>query len=429
MSTVRGDGARPEEDEVIDHNDEETSAGPVPPRPRRGTAAGDASARTGPRANARARGPVPPSEPGEHHEAEPPRSEPDAATPDALEDVRPQTCVMIGPARSGKTTLLAAIRRACEQPSEDGLNLEFVSGASTAQLISTAIDKIINRGRGFDATLDVLNHEFEVHLTAKGAHFWSPPVEASLHVMMNDSGGGYLLPAGEIRQAKDYRSEVISEARRANSMILCVDATRPGVILLEKELAVAFSEITTRREVPTPIHWKERLWNKLNRRPSPSERNRVRRCLNAGRFLLLLTQVDKLCYQLPPHITRTIRFAEMIDPVEQARSLLGITLLKMIRSALKPSATFAVGISSAYGFNPLTGNPFADTDGTPINLGSAESGEEILRRWTPYGIRDAIYFLTTGEARGTVKPVLPEDLTPGPEPIEFVYSNGHRKEV
>ena len=154
----------------------------------------------------------------------------------------------------------------------------------------------------------------------------------------------------------------------------------------------------------------------------------MKSCLNVDRFLLLLTQVDKLCHQLPQGIDRTVRFAEMIDPVEQARELLGVPVLKTIQNSLKPGAQFAVGVISAMGFHPRTGDPFADVDGTPLNLDS-ESGEDILRRWTPFGIRDAIYFLATGKCRGRVKELRPADLRAGLEPLEFSYTATSHKEA
>jgi hypothetical protein len=79
------------------------------------------------------------------------------------------------------------------------------------------------------------------------------------------------------------------------------------------------------------------------------------------------------------------------------------------------------------GFHPVTGDPFADFDGTPLDLNS-ESGENVLRRWTPYGIRDAIYFLATGRCRGTVRELVAADLETGSEPLEFSYSVDHQEE-
>src|ERR1700687_3078413 len=84
-------------------------------------------------------------------------------------------CVMLGPARSGKTTLLTAIKRACDQPAEDELNLEFIPHKETAEKIRTAIHKIVERQQGHEATSNVGNYPFDVHVSAKAPNFWSPP--------------------------------------------------------------------------------------------------------------------------------------------------------------------------------------------------------------------------------------------------------------
>jgi hypothetical protein len=328
---------------------------------------------------------------------------------------------MLGPAESGKTTLLTAIKRACDLPAQDGLNLEFIPEKATAQKIKDAIERITTRRRGHDATADVRRYPFEIHVTGKAPNFWSAPLEADLHVVMSDGGGELLLPTGNVESDDEFRRQLIEDSLKATSIILCIDVTKPGNTLLEKELAISFAEMARPVVFHTPSHWSEWVSKRLRRRPAPQPRSRTKRCLNVERFLLLLTQVDKLCYQLTPSFDRTIRFAEMIDPVEQARDLLGVPVMKTIQTMLKPGARFAVGVISATGFHPVTGDPFADVDGRPLNLAS-ESGEDILRRWTPYGIRDAIYFLATGECRGTVKEVTPGYLMTGPEPLEFSYS-------
>jgi hypothetical protein len=329
---------------------------------------------------------------------------------------------MLGPTKSGKTTLLTAIKRACDQPSDDELNLDFIPKKKTAEKIRDAIQNIVAKKDGHEATKNVGNYPFDVHVSAKAPNFWTPSLEEDLHVVMSDGGGEFLLPLETLKSHEiAFRQELINSALGAKSMILCVDVTTPGTTLLETELAISFAEMSKPTPMQSSVHWTAKLGARIRRRPIPEARERSRNCLNVDRFLLLLTQVDKLCHQLPKSLDRTIRFAEMIDPVEQARELLGVSVLKTIRSFLKPNACFAVGVISAMGFHPRTGNPFADVDGTPLNLRS-ETGEEILRRWTPFGIRDAIYFLATGKCRGRVKELRPADLTVGAEPLDFTYS-------
>jgi hypothetical protein len=360
---------------------------------------------------------------------EPPKSTPD----EVVRKTEPriarseQSCVMLGPVKSGKTTLLTAIKRACDQPANDGLNLEFIPGAETAKRIKIAVNNIVEKQQGHEATKDVKAFPFEVHVTARPPHFWSPPLEEDLYVVMSDGGGGFLLPIDD-KIDQEFRPKLIESARTAKSLILCVDISNPGSTTLEKELAISFAEMSKPTVTWSTVHWRAKFWAWIRRQPMPLPRKRMKSCLNVERFLLLLTQVDKLCHQLPQGIDRTVRFAEMIDPVEQARELLGVPVLKTIQNSLKPGAQFAVGVISAMGFHPRTGDPFADVDGTPLNLDS-ESGEDILRRWTPFGIRDAIYFLATGICRGRVKELHPSDLRAGLEPLEFSYTATSHKEA
>lgn len=398
MSNVRDDGA-PSEEDFRDYNDDEIPPGPLGVRP--GTTRGSGAGTTSP----------------PHSAASHPSSR-RANGANGRRNADEHSCVIIGPADSGKTTLLAALKRACEQEAEDELNLGFVAEPETARLISLALGRMAKRQTARDSTNDVQNYPFEINLRGKSPNFWSLPLRVKLSVTMNDSPGGAVFPTEDSPDLTDKRNLVLAAARNASSMILCVDITRPSVLMLQQQLSLAFAEIVEERTVSARLHIKERLWNRLH--GVPNEESQL--CLNVDRFLLMLTQVDKLCSKLSDSVKQTVRIAEIIDPVEQARSLFGPELLKMIRNVLKPEADFAVGITSAFGFNPLTGNSFFDIDGSPTPL-STDSGEDILRRWTPYGIRDAIYFLATGRARGTVKLLTSLDFKPGPEPLEFTYAD------
>jgi hypothetical protein len=347
---------------------------------------------------------------------------------DAEETAAPaQSCVMMGLVKSGKTTLLTAIKRACDLPSKDGLKLEFIPAKATAKEIKIAIDQITGKTEGHKATEEVKTFPFQVHVTVKPRNFWSAPLEVTLDVELNDGGGEFLLPSTADSVFKDQREALIESALKATSLILCVDITNPGAITLEKELPITFSDMARDERVRSVVHWTTKLKCKLSSRPIPKGELRFRKSLNADRFLLLLTQIDKISAGLPDSAGRAIDFARKIDPIAQAKELLGVTTLATIRNFLKPSARFAVGIISAMGFNPISGAPFADVDGTPFNLHS-EGGDSVLRRWTPFGIRDAMYFLATGICRGTVKELTVADLENSDEPLDFSYSASPEEE-
>jgi hypothetical protein len=337
---------------------------------------------------------------------------------------RSNPCVMIGPSKSGKTTLLIAIGRACSLSYGDGLKLEFVAGENTANKMKETINKITGRKGGPEATLDVGEFPFWIHVTEKPKNFWEVPLDTDLYMVMGDAGGEFSFPEAELEgSALGHRASLVGMAQDAAALVFCVDVTKPRADVLERELPVLLSRITKRMPVRVPVSWQQRLRDKLHRRQRSPVQMRERRCLNVSRFLILLTQVDKLCHKLD----KPAWFASTIDPVEQVRELLGLSLLNSIQSALQPGAIFAAGVCSAWGFHPVTGHPFADANGKPINL-VAETGVEILRRWTPFGIRDAIYFIATGKCRGTVKRVTPRDLelSEGLEALEFSYTKAKR---
>jgi hypothetical protein len=356
-----------------------------------------------------------------------PRERPEEPAPAAQQEHNIAPSIMIGPSRSGKTTLLLAIGRACHLAEDADLELEFVPDENTGQLMKRAIERITNRQQGPPATRGKPEHyPFWIHVSDKPRSFWEPPLDADLYTVMSDGGGGYLLPPEDVSvESEQWRNELIASAKSAVSIIFCIDATAPESSILEKELPLLLSKITEPRIVDVKLTLRQRMqnWfhqhmNRFRRRPYPPlKTRRSKPCLNVDRFLLLLTQVDKLCYKMDD----PARYASMINPVEQARELLGISLLNSIRSALKPGAVLAAGISSAWGFRS-DGEPFADPDGTPVAV-AGESGEDILRRWTPFGIRDALYFIATGRCRGTVKELARRDLElmHGVEPIPFTF--------
>src|SRR5262249_13767812 len=148
-----------------------------------------------------------------------------------------------------------------------------------------------------------------------------------LYVEMSDGAGGFLLPGIETydieQSAAAQRPKLIASARKAKSMILCVDISNPASTTLEKELAISFADMSKPTVTWSTVHWTAKLWAWLRRQPLPQPRKRMKSCLNVDRFLLLLTQVDKLCHALQGDFERPVRFAELIDPVEQARELLG----------------------------------------------------------------------------------------------------------
>ena len=334
-----------------------------------------------------------------------------------------RTCIMMGPAKSGKTFLLLALGRACYLPTNDDLELGFVPEESVAELMEYAVE-IITGEKRMEASRKANDYSFEIRAKAVTPDILGRKkrINAALNLTFSDGPGGALFPE-EVDQAmktdvERWQPKLVADARGATSLIFCVDATAPSLTLLEKRLPRLIAKMTFQQRMEETEE--PNIWDRLRRRP-PQISFIQRQCLNVDRFLILLTQIDKLC---APHEKPRL-MAEMIDPIEQVKETLGLPLLKMIQSALKPSAKFAVGVTSALGFNPINGRPLADQFGVPRKA-SMEGKDEVYRRWTPFGVRDAIFFISTGRPVGSVRLIKPEDLRASeamPVDVDSYYLN------
>lgn len=345
------------------------------------------------------------------------------------------SCLIMGPTKVGKTTLLAALNRACHLPARDDLKLEFVAeGNTSAVLTRKAVEIVRDLKPGPDATsreqVDETEYPFMIHATTVSDGVLRRPRRTSVRMVVSDGPGKAFFPEDvEMENDHDYirwRTKLVRDGRSAGSMILCVDSTDPSADLLEAHLGTMIYDMSELETFEEREPFESRLHRWVRRRPSLPYRPYQRRCLSVDRFLLLLTKVDLLCagartYGGPMN---PLRAALMLDPVEQARQLLGVHLLNTIQDALRPGAAFAVGVTSAWGFHPVSKEPFAHPDGRPKGV-DGERGKEVLPYWTPFGVRDAIYFIATGECRGTVRRVTSEHtvLRDDLDPLEVQFLN------
>jgi hypothetical protein len=313
-------------------------------------------------------------------------------------------CMALGPSAAGKTSLLFAVGRACLLPEPGDPDLLFVPDASTAELMKQAVRESVDERLRRRATRQPATYGFHVQSVEAGRR-WPRrrPLVPPLRVAIHDGPGGALFPA-EVRHpfsAEDlarWQARLFASARQAASLLFCVNAECPQSDLWQTHLPEIVSQIVR------PV-------------------GRLQRKLQAERVLVLLTKVDRLCDRavragrdegtsvcssLGGSDHRAETLARNIDPVEQARQALGVSTLNLIRSVLKPTARFAAGVTSAGGFS-TSGRPYWDHDGKPVRF-SGESGDDVLRRWMPFGVRDAIVFVASGRCRGTVREIRREDL-------------------
>ena len=355
-----------------------------------------------------------------------------AGTSSAPPSAASEKCAIIGPTRSGKTALLAAIERACDLPSEDNVNIDFYPEPGITRIIREAHRDVLGKNVGRAASGKKEDFTFRICVTEQGSGLFSIPLEEDFYGDLSDSAGGYIFQTQyeEAAYANDPNfkadsDEMFNRIRESSLIILCVDAFEPNLRLLYERLDILLAETRVLEDKPARrLSWKEKLYYRF--RPPPANKvigKRARPTLKATRFLLLLTHIDQLCNQSPtPGNGRhsPLRMAQMLDPIAQARETLDVVLLEKIYKSLDiPNAKFAVGVCSPWGFIEEKGGvPFAGRGGQ-VDATHGEQGEEYLFKWKPFGVRDAIYFIATGKCRGTVQEVRREHLRHLKKPIKM----------
>lgn len=338
--------------------------------------------------------------------------------------------VIVGPSRAGKTSLLMAIYRACSIVERDGVHLHFVADRETAPLVERAIQIMVDEKARQDGTQAQETYRFEIAaLPDVGARQWLPVEPMNFEI--DDGPGGALFPSEPLEHQafpemlKRWRQQMITSLREADAIVLCVNADTPDVVNWETNIVALIAEAASELELKPGIMRKVAA---VARREPPPEPISIHR-LKAKRVLVLLTRADRVCSRLSsdlrqkppgdddlPSVMRRLRgmapgrLAPTLEPISSARGYLGETSLVTLRRALHPDARFAVGICSAGGFTE-DGEAYWNEEGKPqIESGDADKREDILKRWMPWGVRDALYFMATGKARGVVRIVRDEDL-------------------
>ena len=334
-------------------------------------------------------------------------------------------CVFMGPPNAGKTTLLGAIAQACMQPPRhrDDYNIKFLAEGNSGKLLREAHAQMYGQ-RHFDATQEVAEYRFAIRVTRPGTPWRMPRSREALFVVRDGPGGALFPHENTPRSASDpmanWEKQLIEEASGARTLVLCVDACAKHSWRLASLLPDVLGQIATkqpdkgRRE---PATWRQRLAGRLRRlrEHAEVETNEVERWLNADRFLLLLTKADELVTRSlgrRRHI-RPAELAERIDPVQQACALLGEGTLYHIHRTLAPGASFAVGMTSAWGFDARNREVFRHDAGTEPQSANPLVRQPQLRDWRPLGLRDAVIYMVSGDVVGTVRRVRTEMLHPG----------------
>jgi len=302
-------------------------------------------------------------------------------------------CALSGPTGSGKTHLAMAMCRSCAVPDPEAPDLRvwpLLSAELTRDLAEFQFGDFVP-GPSSDS---VATYELEVDLPPadETAHTrwrrWTESISAlrwphrsrlRAGVEIIDGPGGAMLPMSQEREKIfNCGHKLASLVEGAQSLILCVNAAKPAVTALYSELPVFLTRITQRDGF-----------------------------LPFRAVLVLLTQVDLLAASF---IDSARRFREVkrpsaaleflrdnpkatplflcrcMEPWQMARSTLGDGILLEIWKRIAPGCRFGVGIVSAAGFDPATGEP-----SKLLPAHRRTSG------WHPFGVDEALYFCLSGE--------------------------------
>jgi hypothetical protein len=279
-------------------------------------------------------------------------------------------CLFLGPPGAGKTAFLSALGQACAMAGSTELAL--LPHEDLAALASEA-EAYLHGSGGWQPTDATTTYGFQLRAGAK-----------DLFLKVQDGPGGLLFPFSPARW--DALPEIEKYAFDTACLVLCIDATNPrpdlwGTSLppLLSRFAIPSDSLIPRLTAPAPARGAD-----FPRLLTPGRR------LPYQRVLIALTQVDGVVQEalriyrggyrhtrgrVPPPPSAT-ELALQIDPFRLLEEQVGAILGQLHAAA--PTAKLAVSLTSAWGLAGLGGG------------------------WSPFGVREALLFLATGECREPV---------------------------
>lgn len=322
-------------------------------------------------------------------------------------DAVEESCVFVGPSGAGKTCTLAAISAACYvDPVDPDCVMSVLNDARLDAhnfLAQSAVGWI---GRDAPPPPSELRRSYKVEVSTRVTGRGLRPARLVVTTLRcTDGRGGTLFPGRhDVRRglvaADDDLDAMLSEAAAATTLVLVVDSTRPAVELVETHLPRLLDRIARWRsdELPQGPSVRALRWLGLGQPLAAPRRGHLR----ARRVLLLLTKIDALALEVARgfgrHGPSPLTIAERLDPVALALELLGERTLRRIHRALGARADFVVALTSASGFHRPTGQTF-------IEWSRDQAPASRLKAWAPFGLHEALLYISTGRRHGPVHPV------------------------
>lgn len=288
-------------------------------------------------------------------------------------------CVIIGAAKSGKTSLVGVLQFATAQLAEhDRMALRiFPRSPDMGELIELSNAAVRLGKLPIAGTQGVKRYvfDYEIKHNIKGRMFQQ--ISRTRFTMLDTAGGALLgdrLSWGEMGldtvEMEKARTEAIAQLKTASCILLCADST-------DENATADFVQYLPRALMETG-----------------SDR------LACKQLVICLTKADKYVVEHPGITTRDEFSYE--NPVERALHVISKPGLATLKFYLRDDAEIRVGWASAYGFAPHHGHPNYDptTDSLLIDRSTNATAAEILKMWHPYQVIDPFVFMTVGERMG-----------------------------
>ena len=341
--------------------------------------------------------------------------------------LNPQRWILIGPAASGKTSLVGSFEQAVSAPSKDHLELRLHAANDACQeVLSSALSRLLDEGKAQTSTTASEDLAFTLEVR---------PNRRSMNVLMADAQGHSMFTGNNRHMAGVDERRTIETLERewksADCLLLLIPAERDeadSAVPISQEVSQGLSHLTRKmlvRHIPAPPQtpsWWQRLFGTNAATPENSPR------LPFKRILILITKADLVAQSLlddyhhwqveqrDPNGYRaecplpaalqarknlTARdVAEAMEPVSSARRILTEKVLNQIVKDVRDDCKVAVSFVSVKGFS-RAGHPIANKIGQavppPGEAMSRQFRDKIVREWNPWGLRAALYFLATGE--------------------------------
>jgi hypothetical protein len=347
-------------------------------------------------------------------------------------------CVIMGPSKVGKTAFLASIVQACHQPPRypgDHV-LSVVEHPAAAEpndhrlkvqpvheLMRQAHEVLALRVPDLLDTAGANRIALSVGVRRASRGPLDRGLSAELAISVIDGQGSYLFPradeaynaeAGGRADGMDWAEQLmIREAKAASLVVLCLDASDRRMVNSLSRMTEVLGHLSEDQIVDEPRPTPLAPWHLMKRWLEPADARGPRRRMHATRVLVVLTKADRLVQRglagASPGVS-ALEIASMLDPLEQASWLVGRSAMVQIRNTMRHQAQLGICLTSAWGFCERTGAPYIDAQRAPGHAARRSTEEGRVLDWRPFGVRDALVFLATGECVGGCREVLPDSL-------------------